>query len=951
MKQRLRLSILLSLFALTINAQRGWKLIWSDEFDTDGLPDPAVWEPERGFVRNHEAQWYQGENARQEGGSLIIEARPDKRKNPTYQKGATDWRRQRKTLGYTSASLTTRNSFSFLYGRLEVRAKIPTASGAWPAIWLLGKDMEWPSCGEIDVMEFYRVNGVPHILANAAWGNDRRYNSVWNTKRIPFSHFTEKDAAWADKFHIWRMDWTPRNIRIYLDDELLNDIPLSETVNGSIGQHINPFTRPQYLLLNLAIGGDNGGEIDNKAMPMRYEIDYVRVYQQQQQPRWPREQIRTLPRDSINLSDPCILADPETQQYYMTGTGGRLWTSYDLNRWTGPYQVARTNPDSWMGERPAIWAAELHPYKGKYYYFATFTNEQIKIDTVRGNVIPRRASHILVSDKPEGPYTPMADPTYLPATQPTLDGTFWVDTDGKPYMVFCGEWLQNWNGTIEKIELKPDLSGSVGQAKVLFRAFDSPWSRETVDGKRGPNKVTDGPYLFKTGTGRLGMLWTSWVDDVYTQGVAYSQSGTLDGPWTQEPQPITPPNFGHGMLFKTLEGQWMMSVHSHKNVGGRYHRVPHLFEVDLSGDKLVLGRMIEGDYQPPKAAPRTSIEPGRLWPDTDGRHINAHGGGILKRGDTYYWFGEHKAEATSDALVGVTCYSSKDLMNWKNEGVALAVSNEAGSDIERGCVLERPKVVYNAKTKKYVMWFHLELKGQGYNAARAGVAISDTPTGPYRFLRSGRVNPGVLPENVDKAVFDTLNVSHEPKSWTPEWLKMVGEGLYVKRDLQGGQMSRDMTVYVDDDGKAYHIYSSEENLTLQIAELSDDYTTHTGRYVRVAPTGHNEAPAIFKRKGTYWMITSGCTGWDPNEARMFSAKNIMGPWTQHPNPCVGPNKDLTFGGQSTYILDTGKQQIFMADIWRPRHPIDARYIWLPIEFDKNGTPVVKWQDKWRPLAK
>ena len=906
MKQRLRLSILLSLFALTINAQRGWKLIWSDEFDTDGLPDSAVWEPERGFVRNHEAQWYQGENARQEGGSLIIEARPDKRKNPTYQKGATDWRRQRKTLGYTSASLTTRNSFSFLYGRLEVRAKIPTASGAWPAIWLLGKDMEWPSCGEIDVMEFYRVNGVPHILANAAWGNDRRYNAVWNTKRIPFSHFTEKDAAWADKFHIWRMDWTPRNIRIYLDDELLNDIPLSETVNGSIGQHINPFTRPQYLLLNLAIGGDNGGEIDNKAMPMRYEIDYVRVYQQQQQPRWPREQIRT----------------------------------YDLNRWTGPYQVARTNPDSWMGERPAIWAAELHPYKGKYYYFATFTNEQIKIDTVRGNVIPRRASHILVSDKPEGPYTPMADPTYLPATQPTLDGTFWVDTDGKPYMVFCGEWLQNWNGTIEKIELKPDLSGSVGQAKVLFRAFDSPWSRETVDGKRGPNKVTDGPYLFKTGTGRLGMLWTSWVDDVYTQGVAYSQSGTLDGPWTQEPQPITPPNFGHGMLFKTLEGQWMMSVHSHKNV--------------------------EGDYQPPKAAPRTSIEPGRLWPDTDGRHINAHGGGILKRGDTYYWFGEHKAEATSDALVGVTCYSSKDLMNWKNEGVALSVSNEAGSDIERGCVLERPKVVYNAKTKKYVMWFHLELKGPGYNAARAGVAISDTPTGPYRFLRSGRVNPGILPENVDKAVFDTLNVSHEPKSWTPEWLKMVGEGLYVKRDLQGGQMSRDMTVYVDDDGKAYHIYSSEENLTLQIAELSDDYTTHTGRYVRVAPTGHNEAPAIFKRKGTYWMITSGCTGWDPNEARMFSAKNIMGPWTQHPNPCVGPNKDLTFGGQSTYILEErgtngrwpkgkakGREEkfIFMADIWRPRHPIDARYIWLPIEFDKDGTPVVKWQDKWRPLAK
>jgi hypothetical protein len=128
----------------------------------------------------------------------------------------------------------------------------------------------------------------------------------------------------------------------------------------------------------------------------------------------------------------------------------------------------------------------------------------------------------------------MADSTYLPATQPTLDGTFWVDTDGKPYMVYCGEWLQNWNGTMEKIELKPDLSGSVGEGKVLFRASDSPWSRDDSDQTR-PNKVTDGPYLFRTGTGRLGMIWTSWVVKDYTQGVAYSQSGTLDGPWIQEP--------------------------------------------------------------------------------------------------------------------------------------------------------------------------------------------------------------------------------------------------------------------------------------------------------------------------------------------------------------------------------------------------------------------------------
>lgn len=592
---------------LPIAAQDEWKLVWSEEFNSDGPYNREVWEAEQGFVRNHEAQWYQEDNAYQKNGCLVIEARKEKRKNPTYKsEGRRDWRSEREYIEYTSSSLTTRRSFSFLYGRLEVRAKIPTAGGAWPAIWLLGKDMPWPSCGEIDVMEYYRIKDVPHILANAAWGNNQQYSAVWNSKAIPFSHFTDKDPKWAEKFHVWRMDWNSEAIKIYLDDELLNDIPLSQTVNGSIGQHLNPFMRPQYLLLNLAIGGDNGGKIDNEALPMKYEIDYVRVYQQDgmqtfngtgqaQAARRNRSRIRTTARDSIILSDPCILADSATQTYYMTGTGGMLYTSKDLNQWTGPYQVAETDPDSWMGRRPQIWAAELHQYKGKYYYFATFTNEAIKIDTVRGNIIPRRASHILVSDKPEGPYRPMADATYLPATQPTLDGTFWVDTDGKPYMIYCGEWLQNWNGTMEKIQLKPDLSGSVGQGKLLFRASDSPWSREIEDGKVRRSKVTDGPYLFRTGTGRLGMIWTSWIEDIYTQGVAYSESGTLDGPWTQEPQPITPPNFGHGMLFRAFDGNWLMSVHSHKNVNGRYIRVPHLFEVDLSGDQLKIGKMVEGD--------------------------------------------------------------------------------------------------------------------------------------------------------------------------------------------------------------------------------------------------------------------------------------------------------------------------------------------------------------------
>lgn len=353
------------------------------------------------------------------------------------------------------------------------------------------------------------------------------------------------------------------------------------------------------------------------------------------------------------------------------------------------------------------------------------------------------------------------------------------------------------------------------------------------------------------------------------------------------------------------------------------------------------------------AEPPKEIRSGEIWPDNQGVHVNAHGGGVLYHDGTYYWYGENKSDSTSSAMVGIMCYSSKNLTGWNNEGAVLpVVLNDSTSDIVQGCVMERPKVIYNEKTKKFVMWFHLELKGKGYAAARSAVAISDSPTGPFKYIRSERINPGVLPFDMNetqRAMLDTLDAEKYKEWWTPMWYEAIHKGLFVKHDLQGGQMARDMQLFVDEDGKAYHIYSSEDNLTLQIAELSDDYLTHTGKYVRMAPAGHNEAPAIFKKSdGTYWMITSGCTGWDPNEARIFSAPSIWGPWTQHPNPCRGKKSEITFGGQSTYVLPVpGKKDafIFMADIWRPKHPSDARYIWLPIQFE-NGVPYIEWMDSW-----
>lgn len=326
--------------------------------------------------------------------------------------------------------------------------------------------------------------------------------------------------------------------------------------------------------------------------------------------------------------------------------------------------------------------------------------------------------------------------------------------------------------------------------------------------------------------------------------------------------------------------------------------------------------------------------------DTEGNLINAHGGNIMEHDGLFYWYGEHRGKGFPGLYQkGVTCYTSPDLINWENRGVVLKVSNKKGSPIEEGGIIERPKVVYNPVTKKFVMWFHNELKGQGYAAANAAVAVADSPTGPFTFVTSGRVNPGIYPVNYADDI-KGKEWSDSLESWSPDWLDAVKEGMLIERDLQDGQMARDMTIFVDDDGKAYHIYSSEENLTLHIAELNLNYTRHTGKYIRVAPGGHNEAPTMFKHGGKYWMITSGCTGWSPNEARLLSADSIMGEWTVHPNPCRGQKADKTFGAQGSYVMNINGNLTFMADIWKPKNLDESSYMWLPIQFDKEGVPYI-----------
>jgi rhamnogalacturonyl hydrolase YesR len=315
-------------------------------------------------------------------------------------------------------------------------------------------------------------------------------------------------------------------------------------------------------------------------------------------------------------------------------------------------------------------------------------------------------------------------------------------------------------------------------------------------------------------------------------------------------------------------------------------------------------RLLDSDGKIKKAdtppAIAETFRPGKPWLDTNGELINAHGGGILYAGNKYYWFGEKRGRFTSE---GVNVYSSTDLYNWKHEALALSPVDDSTHDIARGCVVERPKVIFNPKTGKYVMWFHLELRGKGYSAARAAVAVSDKVTGPYQFVHSFRPN-----EN----------------------------------------MSRDMTLYADDNGSAYHIYSSRENYDLRLVKLTDDFLSPTAED-RMLFSSHREAPAIFKYQQTYYLITSGCTGWKPNKATIHTATSIWGPWTlQEYNSMRGAGADTTYGGQSTFVVPVqGKKDafIFMADRWNPHNLRESRYLWLPVLLN-NGQPVAEWRDEW-----
>ncbi len=246
----------------------GYTLVWHDEFDVDGPPNPKNWKFETGFVRNEEDQWYQTANASVADGLLVIEARKERVENPNYT-GSGDWKTSRQDAEYTSSSINTSGLQSWQYGRFELRARIPTVSGMWPAWWTLGVSGEWPSNGEIDIMEYYGGQ----VRANVACGTSTRWQAKWDSASKSLSSL---GASWSSDFHVWRMDWDDQNITLFLDEQTLNTTALSSMLNpdGS-----SPFKQKAYMLVNLALGGSNGGSLDATTFPQRFEVDYVRVFQ------------------------------------------------------------------------------------------------------------------------------------------------------------------------------------------------------------------------------------------------------------------------------------------------------------------------------------------------------------------------------------------------------------------------------------------------------------------------------------------------------------------------------------------------------------------------------------------------------------------------------------------------------------------------------------------------
>jgi hypothetical protein len=322
-----------------------------------------------------------------------------------------------------------------------------------------------------------------------------------------------------------------------------------------------------------------------------------------------------------------------------------------------------------------------------------------------------------------------------------------------------------------------------------------------------------------------------------------------------------------------------------------------------------------------------AIVPGTPWLDTSGERIEAHGGGVLQVGDVYYWYGENHRLGFGNKT-GISAYSSRDLVHWTNVGVVLPKESLPPKFRDTG-VAERPKVIFNDRTRQYVMWIHLD--ANRYFEASAGVAVSASPAGPFRVVR----------------IFRPIAYDYG-----------FGADSTQLRERELGNTFRDMALFRDDDGQAYVFYASESNKTLYVVRLNGDYTdiarpaVQGTTWARLFPSARREAPAPFKVGARYYLITSAQTGWAPNPARYHVAENVLGPWTTIGNPVTGVDSATTFRSQSAFVLPVpsacDRCFIFMGDRWEQRALQSSTYIWQPFAVAPDGSVRIEFLPRWTP---
>lgn len=309
--------------------------------------------------------------------------------------------------------------------------------------------------------------------------------------------------------------------------------------------------------------------------------------------------------------------------------------------------------------------------------------------------------------------------------------------------------------------------------------------------------------------------------------------------------------------------------------------------------------------------------------DVSRNDINAHGGGVIYSKGVYYWYGEYRDGALTQK---VSLYKSTNMKDWSYCGIILDVSKKH-PDFN----IERPKIIYNKKSKKFVMWFHQEIKNN-FNIASAGVAQSSTINGPFTLLKTFRPNANAKSFNL----IERSDGSEDEKK---------ANNIYL-RDFTKGQMFRDMSLFVDDDERAYVIYTSEDNYTLHISLLNDDYTNVTDKYIRVMIGKKSEAPTLFKRKGLYYIIASGLHGYAPTITKLAISNSIFGKWKEFPTPFKSERLDMvrnSFYSQTSFVFKIpGKDKyLYMADRWKRGALNKSTYIWLPITW-KDSMPEIYW---------